>query len=67
MTKQADLTVYLFEGQPHLLSGALGQGYEPFAGTKRRRPDFVVAYRANLVFNIEVGRVCREENGISSG
>jgi len=117
VTKQADLIAYLFEGQPHLLSGTLRQwmeassrftafvetyqdkirkkirvtrdpesvldlrselevaycllydrrlavAYEPYAGAKRRGPDFAVTYRANLVFNIEVARIRVEESGV---
>jgi hypothetical protein len=116
VTKQADLIGYLFDGQPHLLSGPLMEwmeassrltsfvetyrdkirkkirvthgpesvldlrsevevayrllndrrlavAYEPYASAKRRGPDFAVTYRTNLVFNIEVARIRREESG----
>lgn len=114
--KPADLLVFVFDGQPHLLSRALRQwmeasprftafvetyrdkirkkirvtrepeslldlrgelevaycllndrrlavAYEPYASAKRRGPDFAVAYRTNLVFNIEVARMRVENNG----
>ena len=38
--------------------------YEPYASAKRRGPDFAVTYRTNLVFNIEVARIRREESGV---
>jgi hypothetical protein len=34
--------------------------YEPYAGAKKRGPDFGVTYRANLMFNIEVARLRME-------
>jgi hypothetical protein len=35
----------------------LAVAYEPYANRKSRGPDFAVAYRANLGFNIEVARI----------
>jgi hypothetical protein len=31
--------------------------YEPYAGEKRRGPDFAVTWRTNLIFNLEVTRM----------
>lgn len=44
----------------------LAVAYEPYASEKRRGPDFTVTYRANLVFNIEVGRI-HVEDGLVGG
>ncbi len=40
----------------------LAVSYEPYASAKRRGPDFAVAYRANLAFNLEAARLRGEHN-----
>ncbi|RPI25542.1 MAG: hypothetical protein EHM70_19960 [Chloroflexota bacterium] len=52
MTKQADLIAYVFEGQPHLLSGALLQWMEASA----RFTAFVEIYRDKIRKKIRVTR-----------
>lgn len=52
MAKQADLLAYLFEGQPHLLSGSLMQWME----SSPRFTDFVETYRDKIRKKIRVTR-----------
>jgi hypothetical protein len=52
MTKQADLIAYLFEGQPHLLSGELMQ----WMGDSSRFTAFVETYRDKIRKKIRVTR-----------
>ena len=52
MTKQADLIAYLFEGQPHLLSGELMQWME----ASSRFTAFVETYRDKIRKKIRVTR-----------
>jgi hypothetical protein len=52
VTKQADLIAYLFDGHPHLLSGALMQ----WMGTSSRFTGFVETYRDKIRKRIRVTR-----------
>ncbi|MEO8356425.1 MAG: hypothetical protein ABI621_10955 [Chloroflexota bacterium] len=52
MTKQADLIAYVFEGQPHMLSGALLQWMEESA----RFTSFVETHRDKIRKKIRVTR-----------
>jgi hypothetical protein len=52
VTKQADLNAYLFEGQPHLLSGALMQWME----ASSRFTAFVETYRDKIRKKIRINR-----------
>jgi len=52
VTKQADLTAYLFDGQPHLLSAELAQWMD----ASPRFTDFVETYRDKVRKKIRVAR-----------
>jgi hypothetical protein len=52
VTKQADLTAYVFEGQPHLLSGALMEWMK----ASSRFTEFVETYRDKIRKKIRVTR-----------
>jgi len=50
----------------HLLNDRrLEVEYEPYANTQKRGPDFLVTYRRNLKFNVEVTRLRVEENEVA--
>ncbi len=46
---------------------SLAVTYEPYTSAGRRGPDFAVAYRTNLVFNVEVARIRMETTNADPG
>src|SRR5512135_1961144 len=56
MTKQADLTVYLFDGQPGMLPSELAQWMEASLDASPRFTDFVETYRDKIRKKIRLAR-----------